>query len=81
MKLNGVEPNLNDLTFITPDAEKTVRPKQKRRKPPVDVVDAGENADLPRRTARNVNYNPTYWTEEEEEEEPNYEPNYWYEGM
>jgi hypothetical protein len=83
MKLNGVEPNLNDLTFITPDAEKTVRPRQKRRKPPVVVVDAGENPDLPRRTLRNVNYNPTYWTEEEEEkkEEPNYEPEYWWEGM
>jgi outer membrane biosynthesis protein TonB len=70
MKLNGVEPNLNDLTFLNEvDDDHVLRQEQPRkRKGGDDDDDDNDDDHLPQpktRSQTNVQYEPNYWVEEE----------------
>jgi hypothetical protein len=70
MKLNGVEPNLNDLTFLNEvDDDNVPRQEQPRkRKGGDDDDDDNDDDHLPQpktRSQTNVQYEPNYWVEEE----------------
>ena len=66
MKLNGVEPNLNDLTFLNEvDDDNVPRQEQPpRQAPPPRGGDDDNDDDVPRRPQRNVQYEPNYWVKE-----------------
>jgi hypothetical protein len=69
MKLSGVEPNLNDLTFLN-EADNDNVPRQeqpRRRRGGNDDDDDDDDDDLPQpktRSQTNVQYEPNYWVKE-----------------
>ena len=71
IKLSGVEPNQNDLTFNDPEEEAEHRVVAPRNRP----IGRQENEEvddddyLPRYSLRNVNYEPNYWQRDLTEEE------------
>jgi hypothetical protein len=71
MKLNGVEPNLNDLTFLNEVDDDNNVPRQeqpRKRKGGDDDDDDNDDDHLPQpktRSQTNVQYEPNYWVEEE----------------